>query len=503
MSGFSKVMKDGWHPEGKNGKKESWRNDFKGINQVAGWMGKGKDPDSDRSDHVAQPLSSLKDPSSFAPPPKHVNYHGAAATVQSRSQSTSDQRGIGAPLSQSQVDHQNAQQQEAIDAEKEAVEKPKPPPVPYRVNTTGLSTNNLPPPPRRLDSPSSGSTSASASSKPKPSLPPRVPPRNPTHASNDDVPPPAYTPVAPSPSQGYINQEATSRLSNAGVSVPALGIGQANVPLLDYANRFGVTLNSASPPARSSTLPSQQGFRERHADKIDFGKQKLGGAKSRINTFVDDHRSSPAAPSPPSQSSTLPPRDAEDALPPAQGFRERHADKIDFGKQKLGGAKSRINTFVDDHRSSPAAPSPPSQSSTLPPRDAEDALPPAQGFRERHADKIDFGKQKLGGVTSRINALVEDQKFSANANKRIPRPPGANSPTASSPTASSAAGTGSSPVTAAPGATIEAQAQRKKAPPPPPPKRADIRAASAVASESPVSSSASTPPPLPLNSKPR
>lgn len=36
MSGFSKVMKDGWHPEGKGGRKESWRNDFKGINQVVG-----------------------------------------------------------------------------------------------------------------------------------------------------------------------------------------------------------------------------------------------------------------------------------------------------------------------------------------------------------------------------------------------------------------------------------------------------------------------------------
>lgn len=32
MSGFS--LKEGWHPKGKDGKKESWRGDFKGINQV-------------------------------------------------------------------------------------------------------------------------------------------------------------------------------------------------------------------------------------------------------------------------------------------------------------------------------------------------------------------------------------------------------------------------------------------------------------------------------------
>jgi hypothetical protein len=34
MSGFSSVMKSGWHPKGKDGGKESWRGDFKGINQV-------------------------------------------------------------------------------------------------------------------------------------------------------------------------------------------------------------------------------------------------------------------------------------------------------------------------------------------------------------------------------------------------------------------------------------------------------------------------------------
>jgi hypothetical protein len=34
MSGFKNVMKDGWHPKSKDGKKESWRGDFKGINQV-------------------------------------------------------------------------------------------------------------------------------------------------------------------------------------------------------------------------------------------------------------------------------------------------------------------------------------------------------------------------------------------------------------------------------------------------------------------------------------
>jgi hypothetical protein len=34
MSGFKGIMKDGWHPKGRDGKKEGWRNDFKGVNQV-------------------------------------------------------------------------------------------------------------------------------------------------------------------------------------------------------------------------------------------------------------------------------------------------------------------------------------------------------------------------------------------------------------------------------------------------------------------------------------
>jgi hypothetical protein len=35
MSGLRNTIKGGWHPEGKEGGKESWRGDFKGINQVA------------------------------------------------------------------------------------------------------------------------------------------------------------------------------------------------------------------------------------------------------------------------------------------------------------------------------------------------------------------------------------------------------------------------------------------------------------------------------------
>lgn len=61
---MSSIFKGGWHPEGKGGKKESWRGDFKGINQIAGKFGKGQSSSSeqeDRAEHVSRPLNSLKD----------------------------------------------------------------------------------------------------------------------------------------------------------------------------------------------------------------------------------------------------------------------------------------------------------------------------------------------------------------------------------------------------------------------------------------------------------
>ncbi|CAG7991272.1 unnamed protein product [Penicillium olsonii] len=483
MSGFRNVMKDGWHPKGKEGAKESWRGDFKGINQVAGWMGKGRDADStDKSEHVSQPLSSLKDPSSFGPPPKHINYHGAAAVP---NQTTPDRRGLGQPLSQDQVAAQHTHHQQAA-AEEEAPQKPAPPPVPYRANTTGLSTDNLPPPPRRTDSASPASTNSFSKAKP-PKPPPRLPARNDSPSSE---PPPAYTP-APVISHDYINQDASSRLANAGVSVPGFGIGEqgrqspANAPVNELQSRFS-QMNTGSgsappPPARTSTTDSQsagggstiQNFRERHGDKIYAGKQKYGDFRERHADTIDsgkqkygDFRERHA--------------DTIDSGKQKYGdFRERHADSIDSGKSKLSDYKSRLTGSAAP--TPPARPESSTSSMNLEPAEPARGSSSVQDFRERHADKIDMGKEKWGGVTSRFNTFVEDRKFSNDANKRVPRPPARPSP--------------GSAVQASSAEDLQGQAQRKKAPPPPP-KRAEIRAP-AVEAPSP------TPPPIPHGTKPR
>jgi hypothetical protein len=78
MPDFKSLAKGGWQPKGKDGKSsESWRG--KGVEQISGWMGKGKGSNADKEEHISRPLGALKDPSAFGPPPKNVNYHGGAA----------------------------------------------------------------------------------------------------------------------------------------------------------------------------------------------------------------------------------------------------------------------------------------------------------------------------------------------------------------------------------------------------------------------------------------
>jgi hypothetical protein len=298
-------------------------------------MGKGKDKDSEREEHVSRPISSLKDPAAFGPPPKHIKYHGAAAVP---NQTTPDRRSFGAPLSQEQIREQNARQQEEAEAESES-QKPAPPPLPYRANRTGVDPGTLPPPPvRRTGSPAE--LAVPATSRTKPSIPPRIPPRtNSTPPSHPPTPPPAYSPhsTVEQSSDGYLNQGATSRLAQAGVSVPALGIGSrgdsprsaslatdgsvGQAPVNELQTRFSQLRTSSShsspappPPARGNTYsptPSPgsashvqnatstiKDFREKHDDKIQAGKQRLSGINEkygisqRVNSFFNDRKGS-------------------------------------------------------------------------------------------------------------------------------------------------------------------------------------------------------------------
>jgi hypothetical protein len=195
-------------------------------------MGKGKKPGDDAAgEHISRPLATLKDPSSFGPPPKNVNYHGGAALP---NEITPHRGGIGAPLSQEQIASAH-RSTHAPPPEEVAVKTG--PPLPYRANTTGLSTSHLPPPPvhRNIISPPPQEDAEPSAPKPKPGLPPRLPSRQNTADVTAAVtpPPPSYDAVAseaPAKASTFstLNSSAVSNLSRAGVKVPAFGIGRTN-----------------------------------------------------------------------------------------------------------------------------------------------------------------------------------------------------------------------------------------------------------------------------------
>ncbi|KXT18510.1 hypothetical protein AC579_2300 [Pseudocercospora musae] len=296
MDKMKGLAKGGWHPStDKAITRENWKSDLKA--NVG--LGKKKDPYEEARNHQSMPLASLRDPDSFGPPPKHSAYYGADAT---RSPSTvsrtgtglstasgNSRAGLGAPIVESgyaerkrrEAAEREAQEQAEINAKKAE---------PYRMNTSGLRTDNLPKPPvrRNMDAGGAGSPVANTGRTASPGLPPRAPPRQttgtiaaPARTSSPSgpapvlpprqnewpdefspPPPPTYNEAlsAPSPQQNVasvaqsvasrfnqnrssntpfparhpsynpatIDQSAMSRLGQAGVSVPGFGIGSSS-----------------------------------------------------------------------------------------------------------------------------------------------------------------------------------------------------------------------------------------------------------------------------------
>jgi hypothetical protein len=335
MSGFKDIAKGGWHPKSKDGKsKESWRSDFKGINQVAGWMGKGKAPSAEANEHVSRPLSTLKDPSAFGPPPKHVNYYGGAALP---NQTTPDTRGLDTPLSQDQILTKQQAEKDGRNEEEEAA-RPKPPPVPYRVNTTGLSTSHLPPPPGRKDGADGRNPAANVKPKP-PGLPPRLPPRQ--ISNHTPSPPPTYGAATAEPDahKGILNQGSLNRLGASGVSVPGFGIGGGHgTQLNELQSRFSHLSSSTSPklepPTEGTTLTQKQAaLRTASHFRNDPSSVSLGDAKAAAST--------------------------------ANNFRERHGEQVKSGWQSANklntkyGITDKVGSYggiVHSQTSEPASP---------------------------------------------------------------------------------------------------------------------------------------------------
>jgi hypothetical protein len=331
MPDFKGLAKGGWHPKGKDGtSKESWRGDNKGINQVAGWIGKGKDTNAAKAhDHVSRPLSTLKDPAAFGPPPKNVNYHGGAALP---NQITPDTGGWGAPLSKEEIYAKQQAEEEEAQREAEGAAKPKGPPLPFRADTTGLSTANLPPPPGRRDG-ADGRTPPAT--KPKPGLPPRLPPRQ---TSNPISSPPTYGTATSEPDshKGILNQGSMSRLSAAGVSVPEFGIGKARQSL--------PPLGPSSPsrtPAASSTNSAQLNELQSRFSRLSPSTSAKPESPSEGTTFAQKQAALKTASAFRDDPSSVSLSDARAAATTANNFRERHGEQVKSGFQTANKLNSK------------------------------------------------------------------------------------------------------------------------------------------------------------------
>lgn len=328
----------------------------------AGWVGKGKgnDPHTAAQEHQSRPLASLKDPDAFGPPPKNVNYHGGAAVPNAI---TPDRRGLGAPLSNEEVRASYEAEESAKRAAEEEARKPKPPPVPYRADTTGLATDGLPKPPVRQFNHEEASPVAPAT-KPKPTLPPRLPPRGPTPSS----PPPTYNSVTQqqATSGGQLDRGALSRLTTAGVSVPGLNICGAN-------QDSPIKQESAGAP--SSVVGQKPTLNELHSRFSGSStKSPLPESPSQGTTFAQKQAALKTASNFRNDPSSISLSDARATASTANNFRERHGDQVAAGWKSANAFNKKYDVAgkVGGVTGSPvvdrqvSAPSPDSASSDSP-----------------------------------------------------------------------------------------------------------------------------------------
>jgi hypothetical protein len=237
------------------------------------------------------------------------------------------------------------------------------------VNTSGLSTDHLPKPPTRRDGangrgpppvppPPSYDTALSHPQQPpsKPGLPPRLPARTNAGSASSYTPPSA--PASPAPADNYINQDAANRLGNAGVSVPALGIGSRPVA-------------SPSPPPPPRRQPTGGGV----SGGGGVGGAHLGELQNRFSK-LNTNSSAAAAPSEGTSwaqkqaaintassfnkdPSSVSVADARSAAGVANNFRQRHGDEVSAGLRSANSVTQRFGASNSNaQQDTPPAPSP-------------------------------------------------------------------------------------------------------------------------------------------------
>lgn len=260
-------------------------------------MGKGGSG-SDDGPVTVRPVSALRDPASFGPPPKRVPNTG----ISNDGYASRDDAGDRGDESQ-------------------GTKRPVPP-KPYTVNTTGLSTETLPLPPKRPNTSTSFKDEASTGGRRPPPVPPRLPSQG--------------EPAFPTPRDvidmrtGGVNMAAVGRLSKAGISVPGFNMmpttPSATKPPLPSGPRSSVSLsNLGNRPADPRNMPSTG---------TSFADKKA--ALVTANSFYKN----------PSSVSFS---DASAALKTGRNFQQRHGDQVASGYKKAQemGLDKKIQGYGD------------------------------------------------------------------------------------------------------------------------------------------------------------
>lgn len=387
-------------------------------------MGRNKDKEESSSDHVARPLTDLKDPASFAPPPKRTGSGLAPApkpasvkrkVITAPSKYADPRAGPVEPPARNTGS--GVEPIEGAPAASKQIEDGPRQPKAYQANTTGLSTDNFARPPGRRDGADGRSppsyNEATGGAAPKalpPSLPPRLPPRGAAGGGEQT---------------GGLNEGAVNRLGAAGVSVPALGIGH------------GGTANSASPSpppppaARASPSPSPG------AGKWGAQVNELQGRFAKLGT---SSTGSSAQEQPPAPSGGTTWAQKQAALKTASNF-QKDPSSVSFS-------------------------------------DAKSAASTANNFRQRHGEQVAAGARAANnlnqkyGVMDKVGAYTGSQNTEQAQKKSSPPPlPGPGQPY-----------TGVLATEAAP-AAVPGLAGKKKPPPPPPKKKPGLAAANPPGSQ--------------------
>ncbi|KAH7389779.1 hypothetical protein BKA66DRAFT_47300 [Pyrenochaeta sp. MPI-SDFR-AT-0127] len=361
---FKNLAKSGWHPEKSAGSGAGGQKDSK-FGQVKGWVGKAQGKDTHAAaarEHQSAPLSTLKDPSSFAPPPKRLDYSGASPVSAT---------GSAAGLSSAPPGSARQRLQEKAEAERRAEEEAnRPPPGPYRPDTTGLSTAHLPKPPAFRPNAASPPPTPSNAPRPAPSLPPRLPPRQ---NSNPDAyappPPPTYNEATQSgtASQGLLNQGALGRLGQAGVSVPGFGIGRTAsppVPGRQMASppvpfRQSPNSNAPGPPPAPAGHGSQMNELQSRFSKMST--PSTGAEPPATGTsWADKQAALRTASGLRDDPSKVSASDLRGAASTANNFQQRHGEQVASGWKAASGLNQKygIAGKVNSFASSSTSPAP-------------------------------------------------------------------------------------------------------------------------------------------------